>query len=203
MSDIVSTLWMIGVDEVNREVIPVLHSAAAEITRLRTETCGGAGGVGVLHAALAQRGRTRPRHPRQVGEAMTDLDRMILAARQIGEVVGEDLLGRIEVMLTGFSDSNPNGSTIVALSLPPNGAVGRGIYDADALDLLTARVWRAVQGWAAADTLAYEADWHNDGGLTVKIYTRGAYPDLPSAVAAIHKHWKESANPPDPADVAR
>jgi septal ring factor EnvC (AmiA/AmiB activator) len=37
MSDIVSTLWMIGVDEVNREVIPVLHSAAAEITRLRHE----------------------------------------------------------------------------------------------------------------------------------------------------------------------
>jgi hypothetical protein len=124
---------------------------------------------------------------------MTDLDRMILAARQIGEVVGEDLLGRIEVMLTGFSDSNPNGSTIVALSLPPNGAVGRGIYDADALDLLTARVWRAVQGWQEGAKCAVA--WYGTNWVDVlggeEHHTQG-YPDLPSAVAAIHKHWEES-----------
>ena len=114
---------------------------------------------------------------------MTDLDRMILAARQIGEVVGEDLLDNIGLDNKGrawmdLEDTTSGGWCPVFLT------------HADALDLLTARVWRAVQGWAAADTLAYEADWHNDGGLTVKIYTRGAYPDLPSAVAAIHGWWR-------------
>jgi hypothetical protein len=120
----------------------------------------------------------------------TDLGRMILAARQIGEVVEEDLVGPV--------------TTEGRLWLGIDGDDNTWALDEqNTLDLLTARVWRAVQGWAATDTLAYEADWHNDGGLTVKIYTRGAYPDLPSAVASIHKHWKESANPPDPADVAR
>lgn len=110
----------------------------------------------------------------------SDLPRMILAARQIGEVTGEDLL-------TGFRFDEIRGHIWF---------YDDAMLEQDALDLLTARVWRAVQGWCRANSRYIAWDWygvymqHRKGPPTHT--TEHEYPDLPSAVAAIHKHWKEN-----------
>jgi hypothetical protein len=120
----------------------------------------------------------------------TDLSRMILAARQIGEVVGEDLVGPV--------------TTEGRLWLGIDGDDNTWALDEqNTLDLLTARVWRAVWAWSRG--MKAKRITRNDlsGNVTqaehgIGIHWRPqdvfgtGYPDLPSAVAAIHKHWKES-----------
>jgi hypothetical protein len=110
----------------------------------------------------------------------TDLDRMILAARQIGEVVGEDLVGPV--------------TTEGRLWLGIDGDDNTWALDEqNTLDLLTARVWRAVQGWQEGAKCAVA--WYGTNWVDVlggeEHHTQG-YPDLPSAVAAIHRHFKEN-----------
>lgn len=123
----------------------------------------------------------QPDEAKSKGDSLaTDLDRMILAARQIGEVVGENLLADTHINLG-------------LVSIDVDGWPGYGkarLYYQDALDLLTARVWRALQGWATAITIL------EDG---IRIWWIGGSPvahapDLPAAVDAIYKHWKESRN---------
>jgi hypothetical protein len=129
---------------------------------------------------------------------MTDLDRMILAARQIGEVVGEDLLDNIGLDNKGrawmdLEDTTSGGWCPVFLT------------HADALDLLTARVWRAVWAWSRG--MKAKRITRNDlsGNVTQAEHGIGihwkpqdvfgtGYPDLPSAVAAIHAYHMENRN---------
>jgi hypothetical protein len=100
----------------------------------------------------------------------TDLGRMILAARQIGEVVEEDLVGPV--------------TTEGRLWLGIDGDDNTWALDEqNTLDLLTARVWRAVQ------EKIYGAVWGSFGIMTHATASR-CFPDLPSAVAAIHGWWR-------------
>jgi hypothetical protein len=122
----------------------------------------------------------------------TDLSRMILAARQIGEVVGEDIL------------NSPNYRTNDAGMMfiwAPNHSDYFRVPDDIALDVLTARVWRAMWAWSRG--MKAKRITRNDlsGNVTqaehgIGIHWRPqdvfgtGYPDLPSAVAAIHGWWR-------------
>ena len=116
---------------------------------------------------------------------MTELDRMILAARQIGEVVGEDLFINLYICPEYGSVWLDYVETDFLLST------------ADALDLLTARVWEAVRRWSYIYSWTYSgisvARRGFNGGRSIKV----CYdcPDLPSAVAAIWEHYQNEKNP--------
>jgi hypothetical protein len=114
----------------------------------------------------------------------TDLSRMILAARQIGEVTGEDLLNGPNYR------TNDSGTMFI---WAPNHSDYFRVPDDIALGILRDRVWRTVQGWQEGAKCAVA--WYGTNWVDVlggeEHHTQG-YPDLPSAVAAIHKHWKES-----------
>lgn len=115
----------------------------------------------------------------------------IEAARLMGEVTGEDLLEGLSVdWLTGFSAATPNGSPCVLVSTLPGDKM-KMIPNTLAISILRDRVWRAVRGWVKSRA------WHwlyaSEGvafGYENALAVWGE--DLPSAVAAIHKYWKES-----------
>lgn len=102
----------------------------------------------------------------------------IEAARLMGEVTGESLL----------DDLDPHDLAIGKIGVPSATGWPFRLKDRDARDLIESRVWRAVRGYCSF------ADWRNKGDFCVQPPDGLNHfePDLPSAVAAIHKHWKES-----------
>lgn len=119
-----------------------------------------------------------------------DLARMTHAARLMSEVTGEDLLGGLIVGFDLPSADTTDGHSVVAIR-GHDGTVFL-LSDADALDLLTGRVWRAVQDTADAN------DWHIKVFPCRRIsiqHMKGDIclpTDLTSAVDAVHKHWQEN-----------
>lgn len=123
----------------------------------------------------------------------SDLGRMVLAARQIGEVTGEDLFSDLRLETTPVELLCPSIGKAETRWVP--------LFDEDALDLLTARVLGALWKWSRS--MKAKRTNRNDMSGNVVVAEHGigihwtprdvfgtGYKDLPSAVAAIHKHWK-------------
>ena len=114
----------------------------------------------------------------------SELQRYITAARQMGEVTGEDLLEGLAISPRSIS---------VRTRVPPWAIMG----DKDLLSILRDRVWEVVREWQKEAKCAvawYGTNWVDILGGE-EHHTKG-YPDLPTAAAAIYKHHTESRQCP-------